>query len=50
MTIRTPWQIASFFDGFDVVEPGLVTCSRWRPDGNDTTPTSEYCAVGRKAE
>ncbi len=30
------------------LEPGLVTCSQWRPDGNDTTPVTEYCAVGRK--
>ncbi|GIF75133.1 SAM-dependent methyltransferase [Asanoa siamensis] len=48
MTVRDPATIARFFDGWDLLEPGLVTCSRWRPDGNDTTPTSEYAAVARK--
>lgn len=48
MCVRTPEQILRFFDGLDLLEPGLVTCSRWRPDGNDTTPTSEYSAVARK--
>jgi hypothetical protein len=48
MTVRSPEQIAGFFAGLDLLEPGLVTCSRWRPDGNDTTPASEYCAVARK--
>jgi len=48
MTVRTPRHLARFFDGLDVLEPGLVTCSQWRPDGNDTTPAAEYRAVGRK--
>ncbi|WP_308042794.1 SAM-dependent methyltransferase [Micromonospora sp. PLK6-60] len=48
MAVRTPAEIARFLDGLELLEPGLVTCSRWRPDGNDTTPTSEYSAVGRK--
>ena len=48
MTVRSPDEIAAFFTGWDLVEPGVVTCSVWRPDGNDTTPTSEYAAVGRK--
>ena len=48
MAVRSPAQISRYFDGLELLEPGLVTCSRWRPDGNDTTPTSEYCAVGRK--
>lgn len=48
MSVRTPREIARYFDNLELLEPGLVTCSRWRPDGNDTTPTSEYCAVARK--
>ena len=32
MTLRTPEQIARFFDGLDLVAPGVVSCSRWRPD------------------
>ena len=29
---RTPAEIASFFDGLELVEPGVVSCPRWRPD------------------
>ncbi|WP_328417650.1 SAM-dependent methyltransferase [Micromonospora sp. NBC_00389] len=49
MCVRTPQEITRFFDGLDILEPGLLTCSQWRPDGNDTTPVSEYCAVARKS-
>ena len=45
---RTPQQIARFFAGLEILEPGLVTCSHWRPEGNDTTPVTEYCAVAIK--
>ncbi len=31
MTLRSPEQIARFFDGLDLLEPGVVPCSRWRP-------------------
>ena len=48
MTVRDPADIATFFAGWDLIEPGLVTCSQWRPDGNDTTPTSEYAGVAGK--
>ena len=48
MVVRSPHDIARFFDGVDLLEPGLVTCSQWRPDGNDTSPASEYCGVGQK--
>ncbi|MEJ3653224.1 SAM-dependent methyltransferase [Actinomycetes bacterium KLBMP 9759] len=30
--IRTPEQIASFFDGLELVEPGFLSVPRWRPD------------------
>jgi O-methyltransferase involved in polyketide biosynthesis len=30
--LRSPEQIARFFDGLELVEPGLVSCPRWRPD------------------
>ncbi len=32
-TIRTPAQIARFFAGLDLVEPGLVATPLWRPEG-----------------
>jgi O-methyltransferase involved in polyketide biosynthesis len=48
MTTREPAGIERFFTGWQLLEPGLVTCSQWRPDGNDTTPASEFAAVARK--
>jgi hypothetical protein len=48
ITARDPAKLAEFFSGLEVLEPGLVTCSQGRPDGNDTTPVTEYCAVARK--
>ena len=47
MTTRNPDQIARFFTGLEILEPGLVTCTRWRPDGNDTSMVTEFSAVAR---
>ena len=30
--LRSPEQIAGFFDGLELLEPGVASCSRWRPD------------------
>jgi O-methyltransferase involved in polyketide biosynthesis len=46
--VRTPKQISEYFEGLEMLEPGLVTVSQWRPDGNDTTPVTEWCGVARK--
>jgi hypothetical protein len=32
-TPRPYEQIVAMFDGFDLVEPGVVGCAAWRPDG-----------------
>jgi O-methyltransferase involved in polyketide biosynthesis len=47
--LRRPDQLAAFFDGLELVEPGVVSCTRWRPDG-DRPPraTDAYGGVGRK--
>jgi O-methyltransferase involved in polyketide biosynthesis len=34
LKLRTPERIAGFFRDLEVVEPGWVSCSRWRPDPN----------------
>jgi O-methyltransferase involved in polyketide biosynthesis len=31
MTARTPEEIAAFFDGLELVDPGMVPVSQWRP-------------------
>jgi S-adenosyl methyltransferase len=38
-TLRSRQQIMDLFDGFDLVEPGLVSLPEWRPEFNtDRTP------------
>ncbi|KAB8190898.1 hypothetical protein FH608_033135 [Nonomuraea phyllanthi] len=44
-------EVARFFEGFDLVEPGLVTIDKWHPDPEDPAPTATrwlYGGVGRK--
>jgi S-adenosyl methyltransferase len=37
VTVRPHAQVLRFFDGFDVVDPGLVQPPLWRPDGREPT-------------
>jgi hypothetical protein len=47
--LRGPDQIAGFFDGLELVEPGVVSCPAWRPDpGVAVREVDEFGAVGRK--
>jgi O-methyltransferase involved in polyketide biosynthesis len=52
MTLRTPQQIARFFDGLELLPPGVVSCPRWRPrripDGILPAEVDEFCGVARK--
>ena len=52
MTLRTPEQITRFFDELDLLPPGVVSCSRWRPDPGDgpgqPDEVDEFCGVARK--
>jgi len=51
-THRTQAEISRFFDGLDLLEPGLVPLNRWRPEDGpaDLGPdVPAYCAIGRKA-
>lgn len=38
ITLRSHAQIAALFDGWDLVEPGLVRLPQWRPDGKPPGP------------
>ncbi|MEW2553634.1 SAM-dependent methyltransferase [Streptomyces zhihengii] len=52
LTQRTPDEVARYFDGLELLEPGVVSCNRWRPDAADLTAPAEvamYGGVGRKA-
>jgi O-methyltransferase involved in polyketide biosynthesis len=46
--LRSPEQIAAFFEGLEILEPGVVSCPRWRPDPADGNggPSAEVAAVG----
>src|SRR5690242_9959275 len=49
--LRRPDELASFFDGLDLTEPGVVPCSQWRPDGRERDGAGKaaaYCGVARK--
>ncbi|MFJ4768131.1 SAM-dependent methyltransferase [Streptomyces uncialis] len=47
--LRTPEQIAGFFEGLELVPPGLVPMPRWRPDGSTLRNTADvgWGAVAR---
>ncbi|HZU56425.1 MAG TPA: SAM-dependent methyltransferase [Actinocrinis sp.] len=50
LTLRTHAQVLGFFEGFDLLEPGLVSVSSWRPAPDSTEPPwiGIYGGVGRK--
>jgi hypothetical protein len=50
--LRSPEQLAAFFAGTELIEPGVVSCPRWRPvakpvAGNAAREVAVYGAVGR---
>ena len=54
-TPRSPEQIAAFFDGLELLDPGVVSCSRWRPEptpshrsGEPPAEVAVFGGVGRK--
>lgn len=53
---RTHDQVLLFFDGFDVVEPGVVGCAMWKPQGagdmsdDPAINALPYAGVGRKPQ
>jgi hypothetical protein len=49
--LRTPAEIAGFFDGLELVEPGVVSCPMWRPEPHpfgDARGVDAYGGIGRK--
>ncbi|MGW0474091.1 SAM-dependent methyltransferase [Streptomyces coeruleorubidus] len=53
LIMRSREEIARFFKGYDMVEPGLVAMPRWRPDtapeDEDPYAFSGFAGVGRTA-
>jgi hypothetical protein len=51
LTQRTPGAVSRFFEGLELLDPGVVSCNRWRPeDGADELPAevAMFGGVGRK--
>jgi O-methyltransferase involved in polyketide biosynthesis len=50
MVLRPQARVARFFPGLDLLEPGVVTCSRWRPDpqATVTVEVAHYGGVGAR--
>ncbi|HEX3649687.1 MAG TPA: SAM-dependent methyltransferase [Pseudonocardiaceae bacterium] len=53
VTARTKERIQRFFDGYEMLEPGLVFTPQWRPDhpadvGDDPENAGLYAGVGRR--
>ncbi|MEV7969650.1 SAM-dependent methyltransferase [Sphaerisporangium sp. NPDC088356] len=49
---RTPEQIERFFDGLQILEPGVVPTSQWRPEATPfgaPDPVDAFCGLARKA-
>jgi O-methyltransferase involved in polyketide biosynthesis len=51
--LRSPEQIAGFFDGLELVQPGVVSVPRWRPDlakadGGPPAEVDAFGGIGRK--
>jgi SAM-dependent methyltransferase len=53
LSLRSHERILPFFDGFELLDPGLVRVPLWRPDGpepgpEELEPIGVYGGVGRK--
>ena len=51
LTVRSAGETAAFFDGLELLDPGVVLLPRWRPDGPvpaDADDIWMYGALGRK--
>ncbi len=53
LIMRSRDEIARFFEGYDMVEPGLVPMPHWRPESapqdEDPYAFSGFAGVGRTA-
>ncbi|RKS70961.1 O-methyltransferase involved in polyketide biosynthesis [Actinomadura pelletieri DSM 43383] len=48
---RSPARIKALFTGLELVEPGVVSCTRWRPEAlpfGEPAESDQYCGVARK--
>jgi hypothetical protein len=51
ITLRSKAGLLAYFEGLDLLEPGVVTCTKWRPDPDDPTADTDvyqFCGLARK--
>jgi hypothetical protein len=50
-TLRTRDEVARFFGGLTMIEPGVVQPQQWRPDPASETPAevTAWCGVALKS-
>jgi hypothetical protein len=48
--VREPEQVVRFFDGLELLPPGVVPIHQWRPDPGTVDPpvVPAYGGIGRK--
>ena len=50
--LRGPERIAAFFEGLEILEPGVVPTSQWHPEpidvGRSPDEVDAICGIGRK--
>ena len=47
--LRSRNQFGRFFDGLELIDPGVTSAPLWRPESGDAQPLDVVCGVGRKA-
>lgn len=47
LTQRTPAAVARYFDGLELLQPGVASCSAWRPE-KPAPDVAMYAGVARK--
>jgi hypothetical protein len=51
ITLRSKAAMLTWFEGLDLLDPGVVTCTKWRPDPGDPTADTDvyqFCGLARK--
>ena len=49
ITARSGTDIAAFFEGLELLEPGMVSCGQWRADADSAVLVPQFGAVAVKA-
>ncbi|MFD9325124.1 SAM-dependent methyltransferase [Streptomyces sp. NPDC060065] len=48
ITARSRAEITAFFDGLDLITPGIVSCSQWHAEAESSAALPQFGAVARK--